>query len=123
MKYTNAEMEKMLRSLEPLLERRDMIGYAAARNTRILREELIEYHAKRDELVLKYGENEKDENGNPTGQVFISLTSPKFSEFIDAISVFDSIEHEPEIFQIEYSEAIGVLSGTELLECEFMFKE
>lgn len=123
MKYTNAQMEVMLKSLKPLLERRDIIGYAAARNSRVLRDELTEFHAKRDELVLKYGESETDEDGNPTGQFYISVASPKFSEFVDAISVFDSLEHEPNLFKIKYDEAIGKLTGTELLECEWMFED
>ena len=41
--YSNAQMEQMLIALEPLLDRRDIVGYAAARNTRVLRAEALEY--------------------------------------------------------------------------------
>ena len=123
MKYTNQEMDSMLNALQPILERRDVIGYAAARNARILRTELTEYYKLRDELVAKYGEVEIDENGNKTGQISISVTSPNFPQFVDEMERYATITHEPEIFKIKFEEAIGQLSGTELLACEWMFED
>ena len=38
----------------PLLSHRDIVGYAAARNTRVLSRSLTEYTAFRDRLVEKY---------------------------------------------------------------------
>lgn len=112
----------MVRSLEPLLERRDVIGYAAARNTRLLAEQLTEYHKLRDELVEKYGEDEVDENGSPTGRMMLSPKSPKFREFADELGRFASIAHDFEPFAIGYGEAIGKLSGAEMLAVDWMFE-
>lgn len=123
MKYTNQEMDAMLASLEKFLERKDVIGYAAARNARILRNELTEYTKVRDELVMKYGEADTDEQGNPTGQVSLSVTSPDFPKFADEIGRFATITHEPELFRIKFEQAIGQLSGSELLEVEWMFED
>lgn len=123
MKYTNQEMEQMLDALQPLLERRDVIGYAAARNTRVLRTELTEYTNVRDELVMKYGTADMDADGNPTGQVSLSVTSPHFRDFAEEMARYAGISHEPELFRLKYEEAIGQLSGNELLAVEWMFEE
>lgn len=123
MKYTNIEMEAMKLSLEPLLERRDRIGYAAARNARILDGQLQEYSAFRDELVRKFGEDELDGDGNPTGRMTISQASPKFGDFLAEVEKIAKIEHEPDIFRLKYDEAIGELSGTELLAVDWMFED
>ena len=122
-KYTNSEMDQMLSALEPLLERRDVIGYAAARNTRILRNELTEYLRVKDELVCKYGRPETDDEGRETGQVVLAITDPAFRDFADDIERFAGMSHEPDIFKIKYDEAIGVLSGSEMLACEWMFED
>lgn len=123
MGYTNAQMESMVEALAPQLERKDVIGYAAARNTRILRGELVEYMVKRDELVAEYGEPVVDGDGKETGEIAISNTSPNFSEFIGRFGEFAAIEHEPDIFRLKYEVAIGELSGSELLELDWMFED
>lgn len=123
MKYTNQEMDAMLTALDKFLERRDVIGYAAARNARILRSELTEFFKLRDELVMKYGEADTDEEGRPTGQVSLSMDSPDFPKFMDELSRFATITHEPELFRIKFEQAIGQLSGSELLEVEWMFED
>lgn len=123
MKYTNNEMEQMLAAVEKQLERKDIIGYAAARNARILRNELSEYTSVRDELVMKYGEADLDEDGKPTGSVSLSIESDKFPQFVEEIERFARIEHEPNIFKLKFEEAIGQLSGSELLDLEWMFED
>lgn len=123
MRYTNQQMEQMLDALQPLLERRDVIGYAAARNSRMLRDELTEYQKVRDELVMKYGSADLDEEGNPTGNITLAVGSPNFPQFVEEISRYATISHEPEIFMLKYEEAIGQLSGSELLAVEWMFED
>ena len=122
-KYTNEQMNAMLNALVPFLDRRDVIGYAAARNTRILQEELSEYTPIRNELLLKYGEKEISKDGQPTGGVLLRLDSPHFGEFAKEIDEFAKLEHEPKLFKVKFEQAIGVLSGSELLEIEWMFEE
>ena len=120
---TNIQMEQMLASLQKHLDRGDMIGYAAARNTRVLEGELVEYFAKRNELAVKYGEPEKDGEGNETGRVSIQPMSDNFVLFIEELGKFAEIEHEPNLFKIDYAEAIGNLSGSELLDIDWMFED
>lgn len=120
---TNIEMDNMLRALGPLLERRDVIGYAAARNARLLRDELTEYHKVLDELVEKYGERELDEDGNETGRMRMSPASERFRDFADELRRYAEISHDFEPFRIKYTEAIGQLSGQEMLAVDWMFED
>lgn len=123
MPYKNIEMERMIASLEPLLERTDMLGYAAARNTRILRTEAQEYFNRRDELIQKYGTDKLDGDGNPTGMSEIRVGSPEFDKYADEIQEWALIEHEPKLFVLDYEEAIGKLSGAQLLDLDWMFED
>lgn len=123
MKYTNARMVEMAEGLEPLLCRRDRIGYVAARNTRILRNETQEYEQYRSELFEKYGTAVLDEDGNPTTQMFIPYNTPEFEAYTREIDDWSSIEHEPNIMKLKYEEAVGELSGEELLSCDWMFED
>lgn len=123
MKFKNADMEQMLGALQKHLERRDIVGYAAARNTRILRDELKEYLERRDELVRKYGTADVDANGNPTGSVSLGFNDENFAKFAEEIEQYATIEHSPKLMQLKYEDAIGILSGAEILELDWMFKE
>lgn len=118
--YTNEQMHQMLLSLEPLLERRDIVGYAAARNTRVLQAEAMEYLKRRDELIEKYGEPEFADNGTPTGRTQLQIDSDAYKRFADDLALYSNIKHRPLLFKIPYEEAIGKMSGTEILACEWM---
>lgn len=120
-KLTNIEMERMLGSLAPLLSQRNMVGYAAARNTRILRDSLTEYTTMRDSLVERYGDPVTDDDGNFTGQVSIHPGTESFSKFAEDIEPFMGIVHDVDIYRISITEAIGRLSGEEILAAEWMF--
>lgn len=118
--YTNEQMHQMLLSLEPLLERRDIVGYAAARNVRVLQSEAMEYLKRRDELIEKYGKPEFSENGMPTGRQQLQIGSDAYKSFMDDLALYSNIKHRPLLFKIPYDEAIGKMSGTEILACEWM---
>lgn len=120
MELRNIDMFQMINSLNDLLDRKDLIGYAAARNTRLLTNECAEFIKRRDELIQEYGEPVRDENGNTTGDMKVSMTSPCFSKFVDELEKFGEIKHEVNIFTIPESEVIGSLSGREILELEWM---
>ena len=123
MKYSNAQMEAMSSSIEKHLERTDAIGYAAARNVRVLADELTEFREKRDALIAEYGEQEVDDDGNPTGMVSVKPDSERFDEFAEKLGELASMEHEPRIFKLPIASAEGKLSGFELLESWWMFEE
>lgn len=123
MKIKNIDMEKRVLDLEKYLDRKDVIGYAAARNTRILKEQLTEFSERKEELVRLYGKEDKDENGELTGTITVDRTSPDFQKFIEKIEKFALIEHEIEPFKLKYKDAIGELTGNELVELEWMFED
>ena len=121
--YKNIEMEQMLVALEKHLERTDKIGYAAARNTRILRAETQEYFDRREKLIEEYGEPQIGEDGKPTGLTELRFDSPKFADYAREIEEWALIEHTPNIFKIPVEEVVGKLSGTEILEIDWMLEE
>lgn len=123
MKLKNIDMEDMLNALAPLLERRDVIGYAAARNARLLSAELTEYMVAKNGLIEEYGEPMVDESGNETGGSSISVDSPRFAEFAEKLEPLAALEADFEPFRIKFESAIGELSGTELLALDWMFEE
>lgn len=123
MKIKNGEIELFIKTLEKFLDRRDIIGYAAARNTRILTNAAIEYFKYRDEMINKYGEKEKDENGNETGRAFITGKSKRFKEYTKALTMYAIIEHEVTIFKIPYKSVCGKLTGAEILDIDWMLED
>ena len=116
----NAVMVDMLMQLKPLLSRRDKIGYAAARNHRRLAECLTEYERFRNSLIEKYGEHEKDENGNELPSITLRTTSPNFKMFLSELAPYNEMEHEVELLELPNSEVIGSLSGEEILAIDWM---
>lgn len=123
MSYTNSEMAMMLDQLEPLLERTDIIGYAAARNTRILRSEAAEYLERQSELISRLGEDELDAEGNPTGRIGIQVGTEAFEQYVNELSEWASYKGDPQLYTIPMNEAIGKISGSQLLDLEWMFSE
>ena len=121
--YKNIEMEQMIGALEKHLDRTDMIGYAAARNTRILMNEAREYFERREKLIQKYGKDQVDDKGNPTGRKELRFDSPEFKEYSDEIQDWALIEHSPNLFKIPASECIGKLSGRDMLDLEWMLED
>lgn len=123
MKFSNIKMEMMLETLKPLLPHRDKIGYIAARNTRILNNTLTEYFTFKRDLISKYGEPDKDENGKETGTVSISPTVSNFNDFLKEFDTIKNIEHNVELMTIPYEEVIGLLNGEEILELDWMLTD
>lgn len=122
-KFKNIEMEQMVKALEPLLDRTDIIGYVAARNTRILRTETTEYASLRDELVCKYGEPEKDENGRDTGRYALAFNSPNWKDYEKEVTEWAMVEHEVNLMKLKPEDIIGKLSGSQILKLEWMIEE
>ena len=120
--FKNIEMEQMIAQLEPLLGRNDMIGYAAARNTRILMDETTEYRDLRHDLVMEYGTPEKDDDGNETGRYELRFDSPRWPAYEKEITEWAMLEHEPDVYKIPAKSAIGQLTGKEMLDLEWMLE-
>lgn len=123
MKMTNAEMVQKIDQLSKYLDHVDIIGYAAARNIRRLQDASLEYTKRRDEVLTKYGEVELDENGRDTGRRYVTSESPHYQDVIEALDDIGSIKHSVEIFTIKYDLLNGVLSGSDILDLDWMLTE
>lgn len=117
----NSQMVFMRSQLTPLLSHRDKIGYIAARNVRILSNNLTEYEMFRNQLIEKYGEDGTDEHGRPTKQ--IKVGSPNFQKFCDEMAPFNEMEHEVDLMTGKFKDAIGCLSGEEILAIDWMLED
>lgn len=117
----NSEVFERLHSLKPLLSRRDKIGYVAARNYRFLSNSLVEYETIRRNLIEKYGEEGKGEDGAPT--YTLKMDSPNFKKFCDELAPFNEMEHEVELMAAKYDDAVGNLSGEEILAIDWMLED
>lgn len=117
----NSKMVEMLHQLQPILSHKDKLGYVAARNYRILSESLTEYEAVRRSLIEKHGEEDVDEHGAPI--VSIKVNSPNFKAFCDEMEPFNEMEHAVDLMIAKYTDAIGCLTGEEILGVDWMFED
>ena len=118
----NSSVAEMLQQLRPLLSHRDKIGYVAARNFRILSNSLTEYETIRRSLIEKYGTEETDpKTGQPV--ISIKMDSPNFKQFCDELAPFNEMEHEIELIVAKYHDAIGCLTGEEILSIYWMVED
>ena len=114
MRKSNAELEEMALSLAQHLDRTDRLGFAAARNTRLIRDALIDYRGKRDELVRKYGEAGDD------GNVSISPASNKWAQFVEELAPLSEIEIDVDVFTVDEDDLVGKITGSQVLEIDWM---
>lgn len=119
----NSELVAMLHQLEPILSQRNRLGYVAARNFRILSDALTEYNRFKMELVEKYGEQDRAENGAELPTVSIKVGSPEFKSFCDDMAPYNNIEQEVNLMTAKYEDTIGVLSGDEIIGIDWMLED
>jgi hypothetical protein len=122
-KLKNIQMDQMINSLQKVLSRRDKIGYYAARNYRILNDSLVEYQNFKNSLISKYGTTDVDTDGNELQTISIKVGSQNFDDFLKELEPFNNIEHEVELMIAKYEDAIGCLSGEEILAIDWMLED
>lgn len=120
---TNREAEARASALEPLLDRCDAVGYAAARNARVLTQESLEYAQRKSELVRRYGEEEVDGEGDSTGRWVLKPSSPGFADYAREIEAFATAEIDPPVYTVPMSAAEGVLTGRQIMAVWWMFED
>lgn len=119
----NSELVVMLRQLEPILSQRNRLGYVAARNFRILSDTLTEYNRFKMELIQKYGEPDKAEDGTELPTVSIEIGSSAFKSFCDEMAPYNNMEHEVELMTAKFEDVIDVLSGEEIIGIDWMLED
>ena len=122
-KLKNIQMDQMINSLQQVLSHRDKIGYYAARNYRILYDSLIEYQNFKNSLIAKYGTTDVDSDGKELQTISIKVGSQNFDDFLKELEPFNNIEHEVELMIAKYEDAIGCLSGEEILAIDWMLED
>lgn len=118
----NFKMVEMVQQLQPLLSHKDMFGYVAARNTRILRDCLTEYEQAKNNLIERFGVEVIDE-ATGTSVMAVKVGTPEFKSFCEAMEPFNQIEHEVELMTMKYKDTINCLTGEEILGVEWMLEE
>ena len=121
--FSNIEMKEKILSLQPVLSLRNIVGYAAARNARVLTDALTEYAQFEREAIIKYGTADLDEAGRPMGTTSIAPDSDKFNTFIEEMSPLQGIQHEVPIMVVKFDDVIGHLSGEEILRIDWMLED
>ena len=120
---TNFEMEQRRNSLIPFLSQRNILGYIIARNYRMLTNALLEYEKFRNDLIQKYGEQDKDENGNLLPTVTVKMGTENFDKFIAELKPLNDITHEVDLMIAKYESVTGILSGEEILSIDWMLED
>lgn len=121
--FKNSEMDLMLRQLIPILPQRNRVGYAAARNYRVLAQTLTEYSRFKGELIEKYGTQDTAEDGTELPSMSIKTSSPNFKTFCDEMAVYNNMEHEVELMTVKSEDVIDILSGEEILAIDWMLED
>lgn len=119
--HTNMDMAQMLVCMEPYLEKATgKFGYAIARNVRKVKEACAEYLQTRQNLFEELGEEEKDEDGNPTGRIQIKIGTDAFKEFNRRLAEFGGIKHSVEIYKVSYNVLPKEMTAGDMLNLEWM---
>lgn len=121
--FSNFEMNSHVEELKPLLKHRDIIGYAAARNTRIFQDCLCEFNKFKEELIRKYGSQDMSEDGEELPTIRIRYGDENFPEFSKELEEIGNIKHNAAIMTLSYPEVIGLLSGEEILAIDWMLRD
>ena len=115
MKLTNAQICASIPVLAQA-EEKGMLGFAIARNRRVLSGEVQEYARKRDELLEQYGTREEDGK--------FTLSAQAAEAFYEALEPFARLEVEvaamqgtPEVF------CGGQLTSSQMYTLNWMVKE
>lgn len=122
MKLTNEKIAAMCRELENgVLDNVGIVGYTAARNYRALHDVAELFFSQRNRLIMEYGEAQHDDDGNINDYV-VDPKSKKFAEFAAKYQEIADIECEVEILTLPEEKAIDAISGSQLLQLDWMFE-
>ena len=114
MKMTNAQMFDSLHVLNQA-EEKGVLGFAIARNRRVLAAELKEYAQKRDELLKEYG---SDEGGGR-----FTIPTEKVPAFSEALRPYAEMIADVAITQVdEETFCGGNLTSSQMFVLEWMVK-
>lgn len=115
MKLTNAQIFESIPVLAQA-EEKGMLGFAIARNRRVLSGEVQEYARKRDELLEQYGTREEDGR--------FTLTAEAAETFYKALEPYTQMEAEVAATQVDPEVFCGgQLTSAQMYTLNWMVKE
>ena len=71
--------------------------------------------------ILSHRDKIGYDKGRPI--IGIKVDSPNFQKFCDEMAPFNEMEHEVELMLAKYTDAIGCLSGEEILGIDWMLED
>lgn len=115
MKLTNAQIFESIPVLAQA-EEKGMLGFAIARNRRVLAAEVQEYARKRDELLEQFGAKEEDGK--------FTLTAQAADAFYKALEPYAQLEVEVAVLQVTPEVFCGgQLTSSHMYTLNWMVKE
>lgn len=117
MKKSNIELDQMLSALEPLLDRKGVLGMVVANNVRTIRDTIQEFTAKKEELIRKYGTD------NGSGTIYLDPGSPNLHQFLDELEPYSAVMHDVKFVTVPVRDVMNDLSGREILTLDFMLED
>lgn len=121
MTYTNAQLEAMAKSLEPVMKSRTLVGYKAAVNMRTIMDAIADYETFRNDLIREYGEEVTDDGGNVVNFA-VTPECKGYQEFLRRLGEVSEVERDVEIMKATPDDVIGVLSGEEIMAIDWMME-
>lgn len=116
MRKTNIELDQMLYEMRPLLDRKGLIGMAAARNTRVIAEAIQEYASVKVDLIRKYGDDDGD------GGVGVAPGSAGFDDFMAELDPYAQMSHEVDLMRVPVERVMDDMTGAEMLALDWMLE-
>ena len=120
---SNYTMEQYVEILKNFLDRKDIIGYAAARNTRQLNTANLDHARIKLDLLNEYGTPKKDEYGNNTNELVLTSDDDNFELVKKRLDISGNTKHDVVIYTITYEDVINELTGNEILLIDWMIEE
>lgn len=114
---TNSDLVGLLDALSPHLARRDLIGYACARNVRAISDAIADFIDVRNALLTEYGEI------NEGGVPFITPKSARYAEFMRRYEPIARTQVEVPVMKLRYTDVVGELTGEEILAIDWMLED
>lgn len=118
-KMTNKEMDDLLNGLEELMDKaRGKLGYAIAKNYRILSEELNEYTEIKNTAIIKFGEKDNE------GHISIQLGTEAHKQYLNEMKQYDDIKSDVNILIVSPEDVYSSnLTAKEVSRILCMIKE
>ena len=106
----------MRNEMRPLLDRKGLIGMAAARNTRVITDAIQEYASVKVDLIRKYGQDDGD------GGIGIDPSSDAFAEFMAEIEPYAQMSHDIDMMKVPTEKVMDDMTGAEMLALDWMLE-